>query len=95
MAFGTIGEELDQGRAGVGAGAVSCPALGRIDRQCIVAVDPQASDTIADGARRERRTFGPGYPGEPRLPEMVKKFTEAAEYRIGSWRPFSLSARFE
>jgi len=26
---------------------------------------------------------------------MVKKLTDFAEYRIGSWRPFSLSARFE
>ena len=30
-----------------------------------------------------------------RLPLIVKKLFSRQEYMIGSWRPFSLSARFE
>ena len=30
-----------------------------------------------------------------RLPQMVKKLCARLEYMIGSWRPFSLSPRFE
>ena len=55
MAFGAIGEELDQRRPAVRARAVGRPARRGIDRERVVAVDPQAGDAIADRARGEGR----------------------------------------
>ena len=60
MAFGAVGEMLDQRRAAVAARPVGRP-LGRgIDGQRVVAVDAQAGDAIADRAGGEGRRLGAG-----------------------------------
>ena len=60
MAFGAIGEMLDQRRPLIGPRALGRPVRRGIDRQRIVAVDPQPGDAIADRARREGRRLGAG-----------------------------------
>ena len=48
-----IGEEFDEGRTVVGAGAIGGPAGDRMDGKKIIAVDPDAGNAEADGARGE------------------------------------------
>ena len=71
MALGAVGEELDQRRSGVGARAIRRPALGRIYRQRIVAVDPQAGDTVTDRAGGEGGPLSPGEPREARYRPLI------------------------
>jgi hypothetical protein len=71
MALGAVGEELDQRRPGVRAGAVGRPALGGVDRERVVAIDPQPRDPVADRARREGRPLGPGDPRKARDRPLV------------------------
>ncbi len=71
MALGAIGEELDQGRALVGARAVGRPAHGGVDRERVIAVDAKSGDAVADGALREGRALGAGDPGEARDRPLV------------------------
>src|SRR3569623_1454881 len=71
MAFDAVGEVLDQRRALVGAGALGRPGGRRIDRQRVIAVDAQAGDAIADGARREGGRFRTGETGEARNRPLV------------------------
>src|SRR5690606_7161764 len=60
MALGTIGEELDQRRPGIRAGAVGRPALGGVDRKRVVAVDAQAGDAVALRPSGKGRALSPG-----------------------------------
>ena len=60
MAFGAIGEQLDQRRAAIGARALGRPFRRRVDREQVVAVDAQAGDAVADRALREGRALAAG-----------------------------------
>ena len=53
MALDAVGEQLDQGRAEVGARPVGRPAGRGIDGERVVAVDAQAGNAVADRARGE------------------------------------------
>src|SRR5439155_12705744 len=55
MRRGAVGEQLDQRRAVIGAGPLRRPLRRRMDREEIVAVDPEASEAEADRAGREGR----------------------------------------
>ena len=71
MAFDPVGEEFDQGRAEIGAGAVGGPAGGGVDGERVVAVDPQAGNAVADGAGGEGGELAAGDPGEGRDRPLV------------------------
>src|SRR5206468_8416390 len=64
MALGAVGEELDQRRPLVGASALRRPREGGIDRERVIAVDPEPGDPIADRPLREGRMLAAGDPGE-------------------------------
>ena len=64
MPLGAIGEMLDQRRPLVGAGALGRPFGGGVDRERIVAVDPEPGDAIADCARGKGRRLGAREPRE-------------------------------
>src|SRR5207244_2748532 len=51
---------LDQRRAVIGAGALGCPAGYGVDGEGVVAVNPDAGEAVADGARREGRLLAAG-----------------------------------
>src|SRR5205085_1870243 len=71
MALGAIGEELDQGRAEIETGAVGGPAGRGIDGERVVAVHPEAGDTIAYRARREGGEVPAGDAAEARDRPLV------------------------
>src|SRR5690606_34908870 len=71
MALGTIGEELDQRRPGIRAGAVGRPALGGVDRKRVVAVDAQAGDAVALRPSGKGRALSPGDAREARYRPLV------------------------
>src|SRR3546814_11026671 len=66
MALDAVGEEFDQGRTQVRAGAVGGPAGGGVDGERVVAVDAKARNAVADGAGGAGGELGAGDTGEGR-----------------------------
>src|SRR3546814_4210051 len=71
MALDAVGEEFDQGRTQVRAGAVGGPAGGGVDGERVVAVDAKARNAVADGAGGEGGELGAGDTGEGRDRPLV------------------------
>ena len=63
MAFGAIGEELDQRRALVLPRPLRRPFDRRIDCERVIAVDAQSGEAVADGALSEGSALAAGDPG--------------------------------
>src|SRR3546814_19275638 len=78
MALDAVGEEFDQGRTQVRAGAVGGPAGGGVDGERVVAVDAKARNAVADGAGGEGGERGAGDTGEGRDRPMVVDDDEEA-----------------